>query len=123
MFANFLDFGLSESLKVCFPEAICSPKLSLQSLILYCLRENFLEYPPNITIETSIMVYLTPILWFKNYKLCIDFRILPDASFASVKILSAFLDTDLEADDKDGGQEQRTHPISLLAAKIFKSTL
>ena len=69
------------------------------------------------------MVYLTPILWFKNYKLCIDFRILPDASFASVKIISAFLDTDLEADDKGGGQEQRTHLISLLAAKIFKSTL
>ena len=96
MFANLLDFGLSESMKVCFPATICSPKLSLQSLILYCLRENFLEYPPNITTGTSIMVYLTPILWFKNYKLCIGFQILPDASFASVKIINAFVDTILK---------------------------
>ena len=69
------------------------------------------------------MVYLTPILWFKNYRLCIGFQILPDTSFASVKIISAFVDTDLEVDDKDGVQEQRTHLISLLAAKIFRSTL
>ena len=37
MVAKFLEFGLSESLKMRSPEAFCSSKLSLESWILHCL--------------------------------------------------------------------------------------
>ena len=42
-----------------------------ESWILHCLCENFPEYPPDIIIQTSIIVYLIfqRFSWFKNYKL------------------------------------------------------
>ena len=100
MVAKFLDFGLSESLKMHSLGAFCSPKLSLESRILHSLPENFPEYLPNITIgtSTSIIVYLIPQHLFHGSKItnCSDFKTLPDVSFACVKTISAFVDTDLK---------------------------
>ena len=53
-------------------KSFCSPRSSLESWTLHCFRENFLKYPPNITIGTSFVVYLIPQhlkTWFKMYKL------------------------------------------------------
>ena len=43
----------------------------LESWTLHCPCENFLEYPPNITIGVSIVVFLILLhfSWFKNFKL------------------------------------------------------
>ena len=44
MVAKILDFRLFESLKNALSRTFCSPKLSLESWILHCLRENFPVY-------------------------------------------------------------------------------
>ena len=96
MVVKFLDFRLLESLKSALSRTFCSPKLSLESWILHCLCENFPEYPPDIIIQTSIIVYLISqhFSWFKNYKLFIV-KLVPDAYFASAKTISAFVGPDL----------------------------
>ena len=47
---------------------LCSPKLSLESQNLHGLCKNILEYPLNITMEISIIVYSIPphFSWCKN---------------------------------------------------------
>ena len=51
MVAKILDFRLSESLKTRTPGPFAFPRLPLESWILHCLRENFLEYPRKLTKE------------------------------------------------------------------------
>ena len=50
---------------------VCSPKLSLENWILHCLRENFPEYPRDITIRILMIVYSIPqhFPWFESCKL------------------------------------------------------
>ena len=64
---------------------ICSLKSFLESWILHYLQKNFLEYPANIRIGTSIIVFSIS----KHFKLVLD------PSFTSVKTISTFLDTNL----------------------------
>ena len=61
---KFWILGSLKNWKHAFPDnmlfrAFCSPKLSLESWIFYCLYE-FLEYPSNITIGISVIVYSIP---------------------------------------------------------------
>ena len=51
--------------------SFCSPKLSLESWIYIAFARSFPEYPPNITIRISIIVYLITqcFSWLKNNKL------------------------------------------------------
>ena len=60
MLVKILDFRVFESLKNEFSRTFSSPKLSLRSCILHCLCENVPEYPPDIIVQTSILVYLLP---------------------------------------------------------------
>ena len=71
MLAQILDFRLFKSLKNALSRIFCSPKLSPESWIFHCLRKNNPEYPLDITIGTSTIVYLIPqhFWFFKNYKL------------------------------------------------------
>ena len=48
-------------------------------------------------------------------------KLVPGSSFASAKNSKGFIWHGSTAHDEDGDQEQRTHLISLLVAKIFKS--
>ena len=48
-------------------------------------------------------------------------KLVPGSSFASAKNSKGFIWHGSTAYDEDGDQEQRTHLISLLVAKIFKS--
>ena len=93
MLVKILDFRLFESLSSAFSRIFCSPKLSLGNWILHCLCKNFLEYPPDMIIQTSVIVSLIPKHFsrFKNYKLLILILVL-GASFASAKTISAFVD-------------------------------
>ena len=96
MVVKILDFKLFQSLKNGLFRTFCSPKLSLGSWILHCFCKNFPEYPPNITIRTSTIVYLIPqhFSWFKHYKVLI-LKLVPGGSFASAKTIIAFIDVDL----------------------------
>ena len=64
---KILDLRLPESLQNKLSRTFCSTKLSLESWVLHYLHENFPEYPSEITIGISIIIY--KFLWFKNYKL------------------------------------------------------
>ena len=96
MVVKILNFRLFESLKNALSRTFSSPKLSLESWILHYLCKNFPEYPPEIIIKTSIIVYVIPqyFSWFKNYKLLI-LKLVPSASFACAKTISAFVDLNL----------------------------
>ena len=96
MVAKILDFRLFKNLQKGIFRTFCSPKLSLESLILHCLCENFLEYPSEITIRISAIVYLIPqhFSWFKNYTVLIP-KLIPGSSFASSKTIRALFGTDL----------------------------
>ena len=126
MVVKILDFRLFESLKSALSKPFCSPKLSFESWILHCLWKNVPEYPPEIIILTSIIVYLISqhFSWSKNYKLFI-LKPVPGAYFASAKTISAFVICwpVSTAHDEDGSQERCAHLISLLVAKIFTSSL
>ena len=64
-------FRLFKSLKNARSRTFQSPKLSLGSWISHFICENFPEYPPDIIIPASIIVYLIQqhFSWFKNYNL------------------------------------------------------
>ena len=96
MVVKILDFRLFESLKSALSRTFCFPQLSLESWMLHWLCENFPEYPPDIIIQTSIIVYLIlqHFSWFKNYNLLI-LKPIPGTYFASAKTISAFVDPDL----------------------------
>ena len=71
-----------------------TPKLSVESLIWNCFRKNFPEYPPKIdTNFNNSLFYSTVLLWVKNLTVLI-LKLVPGASFASVK--SVFVDADLQ---------------------------
>ena len=52
MLPKILDFRLFKSLKNALSRTFYSPRLSLESSISRCLRENFSEYAFDITIIT-----------------------------------------------------------------------
>ena len=118
MIAKILDFRLSEN---ALSRIFCSAKLSLESWILNCLRENLFKCPPNITKRISIIVYLILqyFSWLTSYELYWFWNSFLTLLSYVPEQLSAFVDTDLKADYEDGGQEQPTHLILLLAVKIF----
>ena len=93
MAAKILGFTLFETLQYGVFRTFCSPELSLKNWILHCVRENFPEYPPDITIQISTIVYLIPQLfsWLKSYKVLIP-KFFPGGSFASTKTIRALLD-------------------------------
>ena len=68
--SEILDYRLSESPENAFSRTFSSPKLPLESWILYCLWKNFHEYPSDITIWILIIAYSVPqqFSWFKKYK-------------------------------------------------------
>ena len=70
MAAKILDFRLSQSLKNALSRILNSPKVSLERWFLHFRCKNFSEFPPDLTIEVSIIVFLIPqhFSWFKNYK-------------------------------------------------------
>ena len=74
----------------------CTLQDLLLSQILHCLRETFREYSPDITTQTSPIVYLIPQHFssFKNYKVLIP-KLVSGGSFASAKAIRAFVDKDL----------------------------
>ena len=94
--AKIFYFSLSESLKNSLFRTFSSPKSSLEHWILHFLCKNLPEYPPDITMWTSAIVYLIPqnFSWFKNYRVLIS-KLVPDDSFNSTKTIKAFIDTDL----------------------------
>ena len=72
---KILDFRLSRKPKKCTLQGTFrTPKLSLESWILQCFRENFAEYLCDITIRISIIIYSVPqhFSWFrcKLYWVC-----------------------------------------------------
>ena len=121
MVVKILDFRFFQSLKSGLSRTFCSPKSSLGSWILYCLCENFPEYPSDIHNTNSNNSYLIPqhFSGFKNYKLKI-LKLVPGASFASCQNNKCFYWPGSTAHNEDSGQEQCTHLIWLLVAKIFK---
>ena len=52
---KILDSRLSESPKNEFSRTFYKPKLSLESEILHCLRQNFPEYPRDITAHFMVL--------------------------------------------------------------------
>ena len=120
MVSKILDFRFFESLKNALSRTFYSLKLSLESWISHCLRQNVPEYPPCITMRTSIMVYLI-LQHFHGLKTanCIDSQTHSQHFFRLWQKNKCCCWYESTAHDEDGGQEQRTHLISLLGAKIF----
>ena len=56
---EILDFRLSKSPKNELSRDFFSPKLSLESWILHCIRENLSEYPRDVTVEKLRIVSST----------------------------------------------------------------
>ena len=73
-------------------------------------------------MRISTKVYLIPqhFSWCKDYEVLIP-KLVPGSCFASAKNSKGFIWHGSTAHDEDSDQEQRTHLISLLVAKIFKS--
>ena len=120
MVSKILDFRFFESLKNALSRTFYSLKLSLESWISHCLRQNVPEYPPCITMRTSIMVYLI-LQHFHGLKTanCIDSQTHSQHFFRLWQKNKCCCWYESTAHDEVGGQEQRTHLISLLGAKIF----
>ena len=91
-----LDFRLSEIPQNELSRTFSISKLSLESCILYPLRKNFREYPHDITIRISVIVYSSPqyFSWFKNYKMY-WLSILFLALVTCGKTLCGLVDTDV----------------------------
>ena len=121
---EILGFRLFESLKNALSVTFCSPKLSLESLMLHCLCEHLAEYSPDIKIRTSVIVYLIlqHFLLFKNYRLN-WFSNFPQHLFCWCQNIKCFCWHGSTAHDEYGGKEQGMHLIVLLVAKIFTSSL
>ena len=108
MVAKILDFGLSQSLKNALSRILYSPKVSLERWFLHFFCKNFSEFPPDLIIEVSIIVFLLAQLfsWFENYKSSWFSNFVTCASFVSVKTISYFWHGS-PAYNEDGSQEQR----------------
>ena len=68
-----------------------SPKLSLESWILHCIRENFSEYLRDVTVEKLRIVSSTAL--FTVYKLQTELilKLVPGCSFACAKTIRALV--------------------------------